>query len=87
LEGKPYAAKLCSDAKNGNKEDWYLPSKDESDILYAFKEKFAVEERGTIWTSTEANGTQGVTKYWYTGAFYNMQKTESNHFLCIRKAD
>lgn len=87
LEGKPYAAKLCKDAKYGGKEDWYLPSKDESDIIFAFKDKFAVEERGTIWTSTEANGTQAVTKYWYTGAFYNMQKTESNHFVCIRKAD
>lgn len=87
LQGKPYAAKLCSEAKIGGKDDWYLPSKDETDAIYEFKDKFAVEEKGTIWSSTEANGTQAVTKYWYTGAFYNMQKTESNHFVCIRKAD
>ena len=86
-EGKPYAAKLCADAKDGGKDDWYLPSKDESDAIYAFKDKFAVEERGTIWTSTEASGTTAVTKYWYTGAFYNVQKTDSYHFVCIRKAD
>lgn len=87
LEGKPYAAKLCNDAIVGGKDDWYLPSKDESDAIYAFKEKFNIEERGTIWTSTEANGTQAVTKYWYTGDFYNMQKTASNHFVCLRKVD
>jgi hypothetical protein len=84
-EGKPYAAKLCSDAKEGGKDDWYLPSKEEADIIYTFKEKFNVEERGTIWTSTEANGTQAVTKYWYTGAHYNNQKVDEYHFVCIRK--
>lgn len=87
FEGKPYAAKLCSEAKDGGKDDWHLPSKDESDAIYAFKEKFNVEERGTIWTSTEANATQAVSKYWYTGAFYNVQKVDQYHFVCIRKVD
>ena len=86
-EGKPYAAKLCSDATDGGKEDWYLPSKEESDAIYAFKEKFNVEERGTIWTSTEANGTQAITKYWYNGAYYNNQKVETYNFVCIRKVE
>ncbi len=87
LEGKPYAAKLCSEAVVSGKDDWYLPSKEETDALYAFKEKFAVEERGTIWTSTEAAGTLAVTRYWYTGAFYSLQKTDSYHFICIRKVE
>ncbi len=86
-EGKPYAAKLCSEATDGGKDDWYLPSKDESDAIYAFKDKFNVEERGTIWTSTEASGTTAVTKYWYTGAYYNVQKVDEYHYVCIRKAD
>jgi hypothetical protein len=84
-EGKPYAAKLCSEAKDGGKEDWYLPSKEEADIIYTFKDNFKVEERGTIWTSTEANGTQAITKYWYTGSHYNNQKVDEYHFVCIRK--
>jgi hypothetical protein len=87
FEGKAYAAKLCSEVVVGDKKDWYLPSKDESDAIYAFKEKFNVEERGSIWTSTEANATQGVTKYWYTGAFYNNQKVDQFHFVCIRKVE
>ena len=87
FEGKPYAAKLCNEAVNGDKDDWYLPSKDEADAIYAFKEKFNVEERGTIWTSTEANANQAVTKYWYTGAFYNNMKVDEYHFVCIRKVE
>lgn len=86
-DGKPYAAKLCSEATDGGKDDWYLPSKDESDAIYAFKDKFNVEERGTIWTSTEASGTTAVTKYWYTGAYYNVMKVDEYHYVCIRKAD
>lgn len=87
FEGKPYAAKLCSEATDGGKDDWYLPSKDESDAIYAFKDKFNVEERGTIWTSTEASGTTAVSKYWYTGAYYNVQKVDTYHYVCIRKVD
>lgn len=86
-EGKPYAAKLCSEAKDGGKDDWYLPAKEESDAIYAFKDKFGVEERGTIWTSTEAAGTTAVTKYWYTGAYYDVQKVDSYHYVCIRKVN
>ncbi|MBL7746056.1 MAG: hypothetical protein JNM19_01405 [Chitinophagaceae bacterium] len=86
-EGKPYAAKLCSEATDGGKDDWYLPAKEESDAIYAFKDKFNVEERGTIWTSTEASGTTAVTKYWYTGAYYDVQKVDEYHYVCMRKAD
>jgi hypothetical protein len=84
---KPYAAKICSEAVVGTKDDWYLPSKDESDAIYAFKEKFKVEEKGSIWTSTEANANQAITKYWYTGAFYNTQKVDNFQFVCIRKVE
>lgn len=87
FEGKPYAAKLCSEATHGEKDDWYLPSKEEAEMIYTFKDKFPVEEKGSIWTSTEANANQAVTKYWYTGAFYNNMKVDLYNFVCIRKAE
>lgn len=87
FDGKPYAAKLCSQATAGDKKDWYLPSKEESEAIYAFKDKFNIEERGTIWTSTEASGTTAVSKYWYTGAYYDVQKVDSYQFVCIRKVE
>ena len=87
FENKPYAAKICSEAVDGNKTDWYLPAKDEADAIYAFKDKFKIEEKGSIWTSTEVNGTQAVTKYWYSGAFYNNAKVDLYQFVCIRKVE
>jgi hypothetical protein len=87
FDGKPYAAKLCAQAKDGGKEDWYLPAKDETELIIDNKTKFAFDERATLWTSTEANGTQAVTKYVYTGAFYNSQKVDEYNFVCIRKVD
>ena len=86
-DGKPYAAKLCSEVAVSGKDDWYLPAKDETDAIYAFKDKFTIEERGTIWSSTEASGTQAVSKYWGTGAFYNVQKVDEYQFVCIRKVE
>jgi hypothetical protein len=87
FDGKPYAAKLCAQAKDGGKEDWYLPAKNETELIIDNKAKFAFDERATLWTSTEANGTQAVTKYVYTGAFYNSQKVDEYNFVCIRKVD
>lgn len=37
----------------------------------------------TIWSSTEANGTQAVTKYFYSGAFHNVQKVDLCHLVCV----
>jgi hypothetical protein len=62
-------------------------TKDESDAIYILKEKFIAEEKASIWTSTEANATQAVTKYLNTGAFYNVMKVNEHYFVCIRKAD
>jgi hypothetical protein len=84
-EGKPYAAAICDSSTAGGFTDWYLPAKDESDIVHAHFQELKLDEKMTLWTSTEANGTQAVTKYLYTGAFYNSQKVDQNHFVCIRK--
>lgn len=85
FDGKPYAAKVCANAKDGGKADWYLPAKEETEMIVLHKDKFAFDERATLWTSTEVNGTQAVTKYVYTGAFYNSQKVDQYNFVCIRK--
>jgi hypothetical protein len=85
FEGKPYAAKVCDTSTVGGKTDWYLPSKNESDAIFENLSKFNFEERITLWTSTEASGTQAVSKYTYSGAFYNVAKVDEYHFVCIRK--
>lgn len=84
-EGKPYAAKVCDTLTTGGFSDWYLPAKSETDIIHANFQTLKLDEKMTIWSSTEANGTQAVTRYFYSGAFYNMQKVDYNHLVCARK--
>ena len=86
-DGKVYAAKICDTLNTGGFTDWYLPCKDETDIIHLNYEKLKLDEKMTIWSSTEANGTQAVTKYFYSGAFYNVQKVDLCHLVCVRKAD
>jgi hypothetical protein len=86
-DGKIYAAKVCDTLSLGGYTDWYLPCKDETDIIHLNYEKLNLDEKMTIWSSTEANGTQAVTKYFYSGAFYNVQKVDLCHLVCVRKGD
>ncbi|MEJ8818126.1 hypothetical protein [Lacibacter sp. H407] len=87
FDGKAYAAKVCDTSRYAGKTDWYLPSKSEVDAVFDNITKFGFEERISLWTSTEANGTQAVSKYLYSGAFYNVQKVDEYHFVCIRKVN
>lgn len=86
-EGRVYAAKVCDTLTAGGYSDWYLPCKEETNVIHLNYEKLKLDEKMTIWSSTEANGTQAVTKYFYSGAFYNVQKVDLCHLVCVRKVD
>lgn len=86
-EGKPYAAKVCQSLDLGGFKDWYLPCKEETKILQANFQKLNLEEKMTLWSSTEASGTQAVTMYLYSGSFYNVQKVDLCHYVCVRKPE
>jgi hypothetical protein len=86
-EGKPYAAKICDTLKTGGFDDWYLPCKNETVLIQANYPQLKMDEKTTIWSSTEANGTQAVTMYFYSGAFYNVQKVDLAHLVCVRKPE
>ena len=86
-DGKPYAAKVFDTLTAGGYSDWYLPCKEETKIIHLNFEKLKLDEKMTIWSSTEANGTQAVTMYFYSGAFYNVAKVDLCHFVCVRKPD
>jgi hypothetical protein len=86
-DGKIYAAKVCDTLTAGGFSDWYLPCKEETNIIHLNYEKLKLDEKMTIWSSTEASGTQAVTKYFYSGAFYNVAKVDLCHLVCVRKPD
>jgi hypothetical protein len=86
-DGRIYAAKVCDTLTAGGFSDWYLPCKEETNIIHLNYEKLKLDEKMTIWSSTEASGTQAVTKYFYSGAFYNVMKVDLCHLVCVRKPD
>lgn len=85
FDGKSYAAKECENLVAEGMDDWYLPSKKEAKIIFLNADKFNFEERITLWTSTEASGTQAVSLYMYTGEYYNVQKVDLYNYVCMRK--
>jgi hypothetical protein len=56
-DGKVYAAKVCDTLNAGGYSDWYLPCKEETNIIHLNYEKLKLDEKMTIWSSTEASGT------------------------------
>lgn len=85
-DNKNYAAKLCDTIVAGGFDDWYLPAKNEAALIYLNIEKFNWSESYTLWTSTEAAGTQAVSLYTYNGTWYNVQKVDSYNMVCVRNA-
>lgn len=86
-EGKLYAAKVCDTLTAGGYNNWHLPCSDEIDIIYLNRQQLNMDEKMTIWSSTEANGTQALAKYFYSNSFYNVQKVDHCHLVCVRKPD
>lgn len=80
-----YAAKLCDTTTAGGHDDWYLPAKDEANLIYLNMKDFGWSESMTLWTSTEASGTQAVSLYTYNGTWYNVAKVDSYNMVCVRK--
>lgn len=87
FDNKPYAARICDTIIAGGFDDCYLPAKNESEIIYLNIALFNWTESYTLWTSTEAAGTQAVTKYTYNGTYYNVQKVEEYNMVCMRKVE
>lgn len=67
VQGKGnYAASICANYRGGGKKDWFLPSKEELEILYEFMIRTGIggSESDYYWSSTEYDAEYA----WYTGA-------------------
>jgi hypothetical protein len=88
FDGRAYAAKVCDTIVVNGMDDWYLPAKNEAAIIYLNIKSFNwTDDRMTLWTSTEASGTQAVSLYTYNGSWYDVLKVDSYNMVCIRKAE
>ncbi len=75
-----YAAKICEDYRGGGKSDWFLPSKDEVDLMYKNLHKSGIGSFANegYWSSSEGIAEKGNINFrqinrnyaWYQH-FYN----------------
>jgi hypothetical protein len=64
-----YAAKICAGYRGGSKNDWFLPSKDELNLMFNFFYKNSTEglTESYYWSSSESR----ITHAWYQGVDFS----------------
>jgi hypothetical protein len=62
-----YAAKLCRDYNGGGKNDWYLPAKDQLNILYSQKALVGGFSDEIYWSSSEFEAGSAWVQYFLDG--------------------
>ncbi|NCC47334.1 MAG: DUF1566 domain-containing protein [Bacteroidia bacterium] len=74
-----YAAKICADYRGGGYDDWFLPSRDELDLLCQNLHSHHLGgffDVGYYWGSSEGSRHYAWSKHFYTGCNYH------NYYYC-----
>lgn len=79
-----YAAQLCNNLAEGGFTDWFLPSKDELDLVYKKIRAFGGFVDNSYWSSTEDSEQKAWNQYFYNGDQYNIGKNSMCAVRCIR---
>ena len=80
-----YAAKLCYDLVLGGYSDWYLPSKDELNLLYLNKSSVGDFATPAYWGSSETSTNAAWCQFFDSGAqSSNHPKTDQHAVRAIR---
>jgi len=76
------AAKLCDDLTVGVYNDWFLPSKDELDLMYTNLHNIAIPVGGfadtNYWSSSEGSANNAWKQNFSNGTQYNNNKSTNN---------
>jgi hypothetical protein len=82
-EGRSYAAKLCSDLVLGGYSDWYLPSKDELNLLYELcRSQIGGFSPSDYWSSSADDGHKAWVQYFVNGV--QMPTTMNYEYNSVR---
>ena len=79
-----YAAQLCNDLVLNGYSDWYLPSKDELNILYRNRNVIGGFNETFYWSSSEYNGSYAWIQNFADGSQYGYIKGSTYRFRAVR---
>lgn len=81
-----YSAKICRDYKGGGFNDWYLPSKNELNILYTQKSLVGGFADEIYWSSSEYDAGSAWVQYFLNGEQHldNTSDAANVHTRAIR---
>ena len=72
------AAIYCSDLVSGGQSDWFLPSKDELNLMYTNLRSASTPlggfSTGFYWSSSEGGDDSAWSQYFFIGVQYNYSK-------------
>ena len=78
------AARLCGDLVQGGYSDWYLPSKDELNLLYLNRTAIGGFADNDYWSSTEFDGNTAWSQSFVDGFQANYDKNYTLYVRAIR---
>ena len=79
-----YAAQICANYLGGNYGDWYLPSKDELNLLYLQKTVVGGFAINDYWSSTETSSTNAYNCYFGNAFAYSLNKFNTSSVRAVR---
>jgi hypothetical protein len=78
------AAKVCSDYVSGGFSDWYLPSKDELNLMFQQKNAIGGFRLDSYWSSSEFSANQAWLQSFNTGVAYSTNKDYGTNVRPVR---
>lgn len=79
-----YAASRCEELTLNGYSDWFLPSKNELNLLYQQRNQIGGFEEGYYWCSTEYDSLHAWNQYFPYGPQYYGNKADSAYVRAIR---
>jgi hypothetical protein len=78
------AAKKCSDLELNGFNDWYLPDKDELNMLYLNRKKIGSFTDAFYWSSCESDAEYAWGQDFYDGTQGRVSKDSPGHVIAVR---
>jgi len=79
------AARICNDLVSGGYSDWYLPSKDELNMLYLNRIAIGGFTINYYWSSSEYDNNLAWVQFFFNGdQSFNFFKNSSTYVRAVR---